>query len=142
MAIEDRGLHLKIQEVAPVNAWTQHFDKLGGACLPQKLTEQELSLITIRKTIAAKNSGSDCGGKECVACIKFSLARLISIKGGARHSQRVDAQTLSSHRMIRTKDFNAYKALGQQLIEYLFEKELYRGVAAGKDEEKKCKQVA
>ncbi|KAG7384024.1 hypothetical protein PHYPSEUDO_003049 [Phytophthora pseudosyringae] len=36
---------------------------------------------------------------------------------------------------------NAYEALGEQFLEYLFEEELFRGVAASKEQEEKCKQV-
>ncbi|KAK1940770.1 hypothetical protein P3T76_007476 [Phytophthora citrophthora] len=36
---------------------------------------------------------------------------------------------------------NAYETLGEQFLEYLFEEELFHGVAEGEEQEDKCKQV-
>jgi hypothetical protein len=37
---------------------------------------------------------------------------------------------------------NAYEALGEQFLQYLFEEELHRGVAASNEHEETCRQVA
>eukprot|EP00644_Phytophthora_capsici_P001971 jgi/Phyca11/128290/e_gw1.74.41.1 len=37
---------------------------------------------------------------------------------------------------------NAYETLGEQFLEYLFEVELFHGVAEGEEQEAKCKQIA
>ncbi|CAH0493708.1 unnamed protein product [Peronospora farinosa] len=60
----------------------------------------------------------------------------------AKESMQKRFQAIARFVRISDETSNAFKALGQQFIEYLFENELFRGVAAGKEEEQKCKQAA
>ncbi|CAH0517738.1 unnamed protein product [Peronospora belbahrii] len=60
----------------------------------------------------------------------------------ARKSMQKRFTAITGFMQISDEVANNYEKLGEQFLEYLFENELFRGVAANKDEEEKCKKIA
>ncbi|CAI5721767.1 unnamed protein product [Peronospora destructor] len=121
------NVHLFLDEVATVIGMQKH-KSVWYVCLRAIREKAKTFCRALNSTKVLKGRSKPTPPKEVLDTAKKSMHKRF--------------QAIARFVRISDETSNAYKDLGLQFIEYLFEKELFRGVAAGKDEEKKCKQVA
>ena len=121
------NVHLFLDEAATVIGMQKH-KSVWYVCLRAIREKAKTFCRTLNSKKPSKGRSKPTAPKEALETAKESMHKRF--------------QAIARFVQISDEISNAYEALGQQFIEYLFEKELFRGVAAGKDDEKKCKQAA
>ncbi|KAG6971548.1 hypothetical protein JG687_00001955 [Phytophthora cactorum] len=121
------GVHLFLDEDAAVIGMQKH-KSIWYVCLRAIREKAKTFCRTLNSKKPPKGRAKQLTPKEALTIGKESVKRRFQAIPGFLH--------------ISNEIANAYEALGEQFLEYLFEEELFRGVAAGDEEEEKCKQDA
>ncbi|KAE8903361.1 hypothetical protein PF005_g26198 [Phytophthora fragariae] len=121
------GVHLFLDEDAAVIGMQKH-KSIWYVCLRAIREKAKTFCRTLNSKKPPKGRAKPLLPKEALGVAKDSVKKRF--------------QAIPAFLHISDEVSNAYETLGERFLDYLFEEELFHGVADGEDQEQKCKHVA